>query len=251
MLFIICDDLNHYVLHRNGSPSAKTPHIDRLAEQGVTFVNMHAVTPVCGPSRTCLWTGIYPQWHGNFNVWKWDSIPLLKNSVPIPQHFLKNGYDVYGTGKLFHEGAGGNFWTAYGIPPNYGPWPWKGKGREENTAHPAQVPLFTPNLPENIQRDLNYGPLSQVPQWKPNPSKNIPGYSGWHSNGKPFRYVNDEDRNPMPDEISAKFAIERLEAEDDKPFFLAVGFIRPHTPLYAPRSTSTCSPSKVFSCPPI
>ena len=52
VLFIICDDLNHYVLHRNGSPSAKTPHIDRLAEQGVTFVNMHAVTPVCGPSRT-------------------------------------------------------------------------------------------------------------------------------------------------------------------------------------------------------
>jgi iduronate 2-sulfatase len=123
VVFIVCDDLNQYVLHAKDSPQVKTPNIDRLAERGVTFANTHAVTPVCGPSRTCFWTGVYPQWHRNYDVWKWDTIPLLKNSVPMQQHFLNNGYAVYGTGKLFHEGAGGEFYTNYGIPPNYGPFP--------------------------------------------------------------------------------------------------------------------------------
>ena len=81
VLLIICDDMNLYVLHRNGSPPAKTPNIDRLAEHGVTFTNMHAVMPMCGPSRACLWTGIYPQQHGNFNVWQWDSVPLLNTTA--------------------------------------------------------------------------------------------------------------------------------------------------------------------------
>jgi hypothetical protein len=43
VVFIVCDDLNHYVLHGRDSPRAKTPNIDRLAERGVTFANNHAV----------------------------------------------------------------------------------------------------------------------------------------------------------------------------------------------------------------
>ena len=70
VLFIVCDDLNHYVLHGKDSPQAKTPNIDRLAKHSVTFANNHAVTPVCGPSRTCFWTGVYPQWQSNYNVGK-------------------------------------------------------------------------------------------------------------------------------------------------------------------------------------
>ena len=250
VLFIVCDDLNHYVLHGKDAPQAKTPNIDGLARQGVTFANNHAVTPVCGPSRTCFWTGVYPQWHGNYNVWKWDSIPLLKNSVPMQQHFLNNGYEVYGTGKLFHEGAGGPFYTRYGIPPNYGSWPWKGKGPEENVPHPAQTELFTANLPQNIQRDLNFGPLSNVPEWKPDPAGKFPGYAGWRSFGKPFRYVNDDDRDQMPDEMSAQFAIEVLRQKHDRPFFLGVGFIRPHTPLYAPKKYFDMFPLESVQLPP-
>ena len=250
VVFIVCDDLNHYVLHRQDFPQARTPNIDWLAQQGVTFANNHAVTPVCGPSRTCFWTGIYPQWHGNFNVWKWDSVPMLKNSVPMPQHFLNNGYAVYGTGKLFHEGAGGPFYTQYGIPPNYGPWPWRGKGREEDTAHPAQVAMFTPALPLNIQRDLNFGPLSNIPDWKPDLAGKFPGYTGWRSFGKPFRYVSDDDRDQMPDEISAQFAVDVLKQKHDRPFFLGVGFIRPHSPLYAPKKYFDMFPLESVRLPP-
>ena len=106
------------------------------------------------------------------------------------------------------------------------------------------MPFFIPYLREGIQWDLNFGSLADIPQWKPDPSKNIPGYTGWHSNGKPFRYVSDDDRDPMPDETTAKFAVNVFRQKHDKPFFLGVGFIRPHTPLYAPRSTTTCFPSK-------
>ena len=250
VLFIVCDDLNHYVLHGKDSPRAKTPNIDRLAQQGVTFANTHAVTPVCGPSRTSFWTGVYPQWHGNYNVWKWNSIPLLKNSTPIPQHFLNNGYQVYGTGKLFHEGAGGPFYTKYGIPPNYGPWPWKGKGREADTANPGQTALFDPYLPQKIQRDINFGPLSNIPEWKPDPAGAFAGYTGWYYFGKPFRYVNDNDRDLMPDEISAQFAVDVLKQKHDQPFFLGVGFIRPHTPLYVPKKYFDLFPLESVQLPP-
>ncbi len=250
VVFIVCDDLNHYVLHDKDSPRAKTPNIDRLAKQGVTFANNHAVTPVCGPSRTCFWTGIYPQWHQNYDVWKWDTIPLLKNSVPMQEHFLNNGYQVYGTGKLFHEGAGGPFYTQYGIPPNYGPWPWKGKGKEDWTAHPGQVGLFSPTLPENIQRDLNFGPLSNVPDWKPDPAGKFPGHNGWYSFGKPWRYVNDNDRDQMPDEISADFAVKVLKQKHTEPFFLGVGFIRPHVPLYVPTKYFDKYPLQSVKLPP-
>ncbi len=250
VLFIICDDLNRYVLHEKNLPQPKTPNIDGLAKSGVTFANNHAVTPVCGPSRTCFWTGVYPQWHQNYDIWKWDSVPLLKNSVPMQQHFLNNGYEVYGTGKLFHEGAGGSFYTKFGIPPNYGPWPWKGKGSEADTAHPGQTEMFTPTLPQRIQRDLNFGPLSNVPNWKSDPAGEFPGYNGWRDFGKPWRYVNDEERDLMPDEISAQFAVDVLKQKHDQPFFLGVGFIRPHTPLYAPKKYFDRFPLASVQLPP-
>src|ERR1035437_10242268 len=168
----------------------------------------------------------------------------------MQQHFLNNGYAVYGTGKLFHEGAGGEFYTKYGIPPNYGPFPWKGKGPETFTIHPAQIPLFPPNLSPNIQRDLNFGPLSNIPEWKPDPAGSFPGYAGWRSFGKPLRYVSDDDRDRMPDEISAQFAVDVLKQKHDQPFFLGVGFMRPHTPLYAPKNYFDMFPLESVRLPP-
>ncbi|HEC44860.1 MAG TPA: hypothetical protein ENI20_18765 [Bacteroides sp.] len=61
MLFIICDDLNDWVLHPSGHPNAKVPNIDKLAKNGVVFTNAHSPVPVCGPSRLCLMSGMYPQ----------------------------------------------------------------------------------------------------------------------------------------------------------------------------------------------
>ena len=53
VLFVICDDLNDWVLHPKDHPQVKTPRTDRLRDQSVSFTNAHAAVPVCGPSRKC------------------------------------------------------------------------------------------------------------------------------------------------------------------------------------------------------
>lgn len=251
VLFIICDDLNDWALHPPKHPKAKTPNIDRLRKRSVNFTNAHAVVPVCGPSRKCLFSGLYPQTLDNYDFARWQSVPALKACVPFPLHFLNNGYNTYGTGKLLHEGAGGDFYTEYGIDPDYGPWPWQGKGTPANTSHPAQFETWKEYLPEKMHRDLNYGPFSNVPHWKKGDIKGIPGAMGWYyESGKRFAYIDADNRDKTPDEISADWAIDILKKKHNSPFYLGVGFIRPHTPLYAPRKYFDMFPLEEIQLPP-
>ncbi|UCD30112.1 MAG: sulfatase-like hydrolase/transferase, partial [Planctomycetota bacterium] len=118
-------------------------------------------------------------------------------------------------------------------------------GQGGMSAHPA--------MPEPIRSALkwhSFGPLSRVPEWKPNPGENIPGYKGWIMYRKPFRYLSDNDRDLMPDELNAEWVIKILQQKHDKPFFLAVGFNRPHTPLYAPKKYFDMFPPEKLRLPP-
>lgn len=251
VLFIICDDLNDWALHPPGHPKAKTPNMDRLRRKSLSFTNAHVVVPVCGPSRKCLFSGLYPQTLDDYGFARWDTVSSLRGCVPLPLHFRNNGYGAYGVGKLLHEGAGGDFYTAYGIGPDYGPWPWQGKGKPSNTPHPAQFETWKKHLPANMHRDLNYGPLSHIPNWKAGAVKGMPGAKGWYyENRKPFRYVDDVDRDKMPDEMSADWAVNILKNKHDRPFYLGVGFIRPHTPLYAPKKYFDLFPLEDIQLPP-
>ena len=251
VLFIICDDLNDWVLHPSGHPKAKTPNMDRLRNRSVSFSNAHVVVPVCGPSRKCLFSGLYPQTIDDYGFAAWHSVQALKPCIPMPLHFRNNGYNVYGTGKLMHRGAEGDFYTEYGIGPDYGPWPWQGKGRPSNTPHPAQFETWKGHLPVNMHRDLNYGPLSNVPDWKEGAIKGILGAKGWYyENGKRFKYADANDRDKTPDEISADWAVDILKKKHDRPFYLGVGFIRPHTPLYAPKKYFDMFPIEDIGLPP-
>ncbi len=251
VLLIICDDLNDWVLGPAGHPKPKTPNIDRLRAGSVNFACAHAAVPVCGPSRKCLFAGQYPQRLGDYGFAAWKSVPALRTSVPLPAHFRLNGYGAYGTGKLLHEGAGGDFYTDYGIGPDYGPWPWQGKAGPSNTPHPVQFEKWKAYLPTQMHRDLNYGPLSNVPTWKPDQAGKFPGAKGWYTEGrKPFRYVDDSDRDKMPDEVSADWAVNILKRTHDRPFYMGVGFIRPHTPLYAPKKYFDMFPIEDIQLPP-
>ena len=60
ILIVICDDLNDSIAGIGGHPQAKTPHVDRLAARGVTFLNTASNVPICGPSRASLWSGLLP-----------------------------------------------------------------------------------------------------------------------------------------------------------------------------------------------
>jgi arylsulfatase A-like enzyme len=252
VVLIFVDDLNDWALHPPGHPKALVPNIDKLARQSVSFTNAHVAVPVCGPSRKCLFSGLYPQTINDYHFDPWAKSPVLENCVPLPRHFRDNGYQVYGAGKLLHEGEGGDFYTEYGYGIDYGPHPWRGVGPAEFTPHPAQFEQWKDLLPIlDMHRDLNYGPLSNVPVVPPDPNGEYPGSTGWHyKNGEPFRYVSDEDRDPMPDEITAAFAMDVLSSEHEKPFFLAVGLLRTHSPLYAPKEYFDRFPMEEITLPP-
>ena len=252
VLFIICDDLNDWALHPSNHPEAKVPNIDKLSKNGVVFTNAHATVPICGPSRLCLMSGMYPQSINNYGFNTWKGVPSLQDCVPLPLHFRNNGYNVYGTGKLLHEGEGGDFYSEYGIPPDYGPWPWRGKGNPKYTPHPNHYEEWNDYLTYEMHRDLDYAPLSDVPEWKAHKEENLPGAKGWYNTNtaKPFIYVDEADRDKLPDEISADFAIDVLGIKHEKPFFLGVGFIRPHSPLYVPEKYFKMFPLEEITLPP-
>ena len=103
IVFISIDDLNDWVGFL-GYDDVFTPNMDRLAENGFSFSNAHCPAPICGPSRTAILTGMRPETSGIYD----NNIKFSKdlpNVVSLPEHFRKNGYQVYGVGKLFHGGV--------------------------------------------------------------------------------------------------------------------------------------------------
>ncbi|WP_289054858.1 sulfatase [Carboxylicivirga marina] len=221
VILIMCDDLNDYQGVFGGHPQAVTPNIDAMAAKGVQFLNAQSNAPVCQPSRNSLFTGVYPHESKDFGWTKRTKQPVLKHNKTLMQLFKENGYYTLGTGKLLHGNHEPEYWDEWGMNTkhNYGPFPYNG---EKRVAHPK--------VPQPYQSigpvDGSYGRLSTCDSW----------VYGWDE--KPFRYVNDEDRDLMQDELHAKWASEKikeLEVKDnEQPFFMGIGFVNPHTPLHAP-----------------
>ncbi len=200
VLFIAVDDLNNWLGCMNGHPNTKTPNLDKLASQGLLFTNAHCQAPLCGPSRASLMTGLRPSTTGIYgmiddNLIKSDN-PATQDIIYLPEYFKKNGYHTMGIGKLFHEHAPDSLFDESG-------------GRVKGFG-PAPKQRFVWDGWGTANRE-NYGRTST--DWGAFP----------------------EADSLMPDHRSAGWAIERLNRDYDKPFFLAVGFLRPHVPLYVPQ----------------
>ncbi len=231
VIFIMCDDLNDYTSQLGGHPDIKTPHIDQLAKSSTHFINAHTNVGLCQPSRNSLFTGIYPHTSKDFGWTPYFKNPLLQHNKTFIELFKENGYHVMGTGKLLHNRVD-TIWSEWGIERriNYGPHAFDG---EKTVGHPS--------VPEPFRRinnvDGSFAPLSDIPVFPEDQGRS--GTPGWTYGPRPFRYINDNDRDLMPDELHAQWAaqkIREMEArEEDQPFFLGVGFVKPHTPLYAPK----------------
>ena len=104
VLFIAIDDMNDWAGFLNTHPQIKTPHMDALAAEGVSFTNAHAPAPICGPSRTAILSGLWPTSNGIYtNAINYrEQLPHL---ISLPEYFRQNGYHVMGVGKMFHAGA--------------------------------------------------------------------------------------------------------------------------------------------------
>ncbi len=230
IIFVMADDLNDFIGVMNNATGVKTPNIDRLARHATIFMNAHSNAPVCSPSRASLFSGIYPHQSGQYGFGNWRKNEMLANSNTIMEMLTKHGYYTAGAGKLLHNQA--PVWDEFTLRPDYTPLAYNGK---KTVQHP-DVP--SPFNKEIGPLDSTFIPLSHVPHVKA--GKGFPGYKGWWYGGwrKPFRYASESDRSLLPDEIYANWAVAKIKQWErkplGKPFFLAVGFIRPHTPLVVP-----------------
>ncbi|MEM0967946.1 MAG: sulfatase [Verrucomicrobiota bacterium] len=241
VLFLIVDDLNDMPLHPEGKPYVPTPNFDRFAAQGVSFTNAHCNDPICAPSRSSMLTGLYPQTSSLYWFEDYRKNAILSKCVTLTEHLATNGYGVYTTGKIYHGNQDPKgFYAEKGLGGSIGPWPWDGRKstRRGFLPHPQQIYFYADDADPDIDYkwEHTFGPLSMVPDFPADPETGAPGYKGWMDMGKPWRYVSDEDRDPMPDESHATWAAGILSREhSEKPFALFTGFSRTHTPLYAPQ----------------
>jgi len=241
VLFIIVDDLNDMPLHPTGKPLVPTPNFDRLAKQGVSFTNAHCNDPICAPSRSSMLTGLYPQTSSLYWFEDYRENAVLSRSKTLTEHLATNGYDVYSVGKIYHGNQDPKgFFASKGPGGNIGPWPWDGTKASQRglIPHPQQMFFYADDADPDMDYkwEHTFGPLSLIPTYPADKANGIPGYKGWRLSGKPWRYVSDENRDAMPDEMNAKWASEVLNQQNlDKPFVLFTGFSRTHTPLYAPQ----------------
>ena len=235
IVLIMTDDLNDYNEDLKGHPQIISPNIKKLADSGVSFTNAYSNDPMCGPSRSSMITGVYP--HNSSNFWQkpWFNNDVLNNTKTIMEKFRENGYYVVGSGKILHHNKQ-ELWSEFEHEADYGPVAYKGlrKKGKRGVAHPDVAKPFS----EIGQIDGSFGPFKNISNMVEDGEKITWAYGG--SRGyKEFKYVSEDDRDLTPDEINAQWAEDKInelaKSDNDNPFFLAVGFLRPHTPLIAPK----------------
>jgi len=213
VLFIAIDDLNDWVGCLKGHPQVKTPNIDRLASMGMLFTNAHCQAPISGPSRASVMTGLYPSTSGNYFQLQ-DTDIKSSNDITAKADFMPDYFEKFG----YKTMAVGKIYH-------------NGDGAETFDLYGGTFDKFGPR-PE---KRMNYDP-----KWFP--EKEGATQTDWG----PF----PESDELMPDYKSAKWAIDRLQESHEKPFFLAVGFIRPHVPWHVPQKWFDLFPLESIITPP-
>lgn len=202
VLFIIADDLNTS-LGSYGHPLAKTPNLDKLAARGVRFEKAACQFPLCGPSRNSMLTGLYPNSNGilaNAQVFR-QTIP---NHQSLSQAFRLSGYFAARIGKLYH----------YNVPLSIGTNGHDDPGSWEMEINPAGADRM-----EDMDHTFSLIPGSYG------------GTLSWYASPNP-----DEKHTDGLMAREAAWVLERCAKDKSRPFFLALGFFRPHTPYIAPKA---------------
>jgi iduronate 2-sulfatase len=207
VLFIISDDLTATALSCYGNPVCKTPNIDRLAAQGTRFTKTFCQGTYCGPSRASFMSGYYP--HAIKMLGYQTPRPMIGDRATWAQHFKNSGYYTARVSKIFHMGVPG--------------------GIEDGSDGEDDPASWT-------ERFNSMGPEWRAPgdgeTLESNPDGRKPGPVG----GNTFVVVEaDGDDLVHSDGKTARKAAELIAKHKDKPFFLGVGFVRPHVPFVAPR----------------
>ncbi|MCK5000647.1 MAG: sulfatase [Anaerohalosphaera sp.] len=221
VLFIAVDDMADWPGCVGGHPDAITPNIDRLANRGVLFTNAHCVSPICGPSRASVLTGQRPE-TTNIYTNKGTYSDYVPEAVALPLHFKKNGYHVAGSGKINHSLGMVNpeLWHEYGPDCGVIGTPF------------TEEEFLSAGLENGQTRRIKRDGMDVV----------LPMNGGISLIDRPTMTWDTFDWGPIdvpddqfPDGKIANWGAEQVQKKYDKPFFTAVGFYRPHQPLFAPK----------------
>jgi iduronate 2-sulfatase len=207
VLFICVDDLKP-LLGCYGDKSAKSPNIDRLAARGMRFDMAFCNQAVCAPSRNSLLTGLRPPTLGIYDLGT-NFRSSRPDAVTLPQYFKQQGWRTEAMGKIFHVGHGNHEDPASWSVPH-----WQ-----------ANVVAYALDASKS-----KTGPTREEALFSNKPAGDLPKGAAYES--------ADVPDNAYPDGQVADEAIKRLEAakaDPATPFFIAVGFVKPHLPFCAPK----------------
>lgn len=206
VLFIIIDDLRPE-LGCYGTPLIQTPNIDSIAARGTVFVRAYCQQAMCNPSRASVLTGRRPD-----TIRVWDQSTHFRNFakdlVTLPQYFKKKGYETVGIGKVFH--------TSLEDPPSWS----RPKPKIEIESEYA-----SPAVRDRVLRRAAAARMMGKSE-------------GWIRSVLlgPAAEAFDAPDEQYLDGIVTRLALKQLrERSRKKPFFLAVGYYKPHLPFVAPK----------------
>ena len=224
VLFIAIDDMKP-VLGAYGDDFAITPNMDKLAAQGTVFFNNHCQFAVCGPSRASLLSGQRPD-----QTQIIDLKTLIRERRPdvvtLPQYFRQNGYLTLGVGKIFDPRSvdrkqDAQSWDAYVLPGQLKYPEAYGKPELSYYQDPKSKKIIAGLRKEAIAKGITDGKAQ-------------------------YRYIAKRykpawEKADVPDDayidgaiVNAGIKLLNKAAKSEKPFFLAIGFKRPHLPFAAP-----------------
>ncbi|MGI8905346.1 MAG: sulfatase [Candidatus Sumerlaeaceae bacterium] len=199
VLFIAVDDLRP-LLGCYGNTTVRSPNIDRLAASGLLFNRAYCQQAVCSPSRTSLLTGLRPD-----TTRVYDLTTHFRTTIPdvvtLPQLFKQNGYHTQALGKIFHGGLDDK--KSWSAPTDF---------------------ATTPNPDDTRYTTATKVGTAQGAEDAPGPRRR----------GRPWEAVDAPD-NALPDGYMIDKAINLMRERKDQPFFLAIGFHKPHLPFVAPK----------------
>ncbi|MCF7973806.1 MAG: sulfatase [Phycisphaerae bacterium] len=216
ILFIAVDDLRPE-LGCYGNAYVKSPNIDQLARDGITFTQAHCQSAVCNPSRASLLTGLRPD---TIKVWTLQDRFRLTTPdvVTLPQYFMQQGYHSVGLGKIYHN-----------VIPDEASWSEPKLFIKGYPFDPDAVYRHAHNVAYLDQRKKDITAQGKQDRY-------IDQFGQWYLKATATEIVDQPD-HVYYDGAQTDLALKKLAELKtlDKPFFFAVGFYRPHLPFNAPK----------------